>query len=173
MVHRLGYRFRLHRRDLPGAPDLVLPRHKAVIFVNGCFWHWHPEPQCPIAGMPKSNIGYWEPKLTRTRLRDEESITYLEAVGWQVLVVWECQLRSPIDVLEMIRGFLEHRSREDLPSVVPRPWSVQAMDPTQVLRGDKSDRGRLVTYVMSLPIPDPLKTITRIALTRRPGTDDC
>ena len=119
MVHRLGYRFRLHRRDLPGAPDLVLPRHKAVIFVNGCFWHWHPEPQCPIGGMPKSNIGYWEPKLTRTRLRDEESITYLEAVGWQVLVVWECQLRSPIDVLEMIRGFLEHRSREDLPSVVP------------------------------------------------------
>ena len=61
MVHRLGYRFRLHRRDLPGSPDLVLSRHKAVIFVNGCFWHWHPDPGCTIAGLPKSNLDYWEP----------------------------------------------------------------------------------------------------------------
>ena len=62
MVHRLGYRFRLHVRHLEGKPDLVLPRHRAVIFVNGCFWHWHPDPNCPIAGLPKSNLEYWEPK---------------------------------------------------------------------------------------------------------------
>ena len=83
MVHRLGYRFRLHRRDMAGKPDLVLPRHRAVIFVNGCFWHWHPDPNCPIAGLPKSNLGYWEPKLARTRIRDQEHMASLEA-GWRL-----------------------------------------------------------------------------------------
>jgi DNA mismatch endonuclease (patch repair protein) len=106
MVHRLGYRFRLHRRDLPGKPDLTLPRHKAVLFVNGCFWHWHPDPQCPIAGLPKSNLEYWKPKLTRTRTRDQEHTARLEAAGWHVLVVWECQLRNPEDALNRISEFL-------------------------------------------------------------------
>ena len=73
MVHRLGYRFRLHRRDMAGKPDLVLSRHRAVIFVNGCFWHWHPDLNCPIAGLPKSNVEYWEPKLARTRIRLEST----------------------------------------------------------------------------------------------------
>ena len=81
MVHRLGYRFRLHRRGMPGKPDLVLPRYRTVIFVNGCFWHWHPDPSCPIAGLPKTNLGYWEPKLTRTRIRDREHTASLEAEG--------------------------------------------------------------------------------------------
>lgn len=107
IVHRLGYRFRLHRRDLPGAPDLVLARHRAVIFMNGCFWHWHPDPDCEIAGLPKSNLGYWKPKLTATRVRDERNTTLLEAEGWRVLTVWECELRSIPAVRERIRGFLE------------------------------------------------------------------
>ena len=115
MVHRLGYRFRLHRRDLPGAPDLVLSRHKAVIFVNGCFWHWHPNPACPIAGLPKSNRQYWEPKLTRTRIRDQEHLSSLESRGWRVLVVWECQLRSPSDVLELVGAFLSDREPKEDP----------------------------------------------------------
>ena len=106
MVHRLGYRFRLHRQDLPGRPDLVLPRHKAVIFVNGCFWHWHTDPDCPIAGLPKSNIQYWKPKLSRTRKRDIEHATSLKDKGWRVLTVWECQLSNPVEVLEQIRRFL-------------------------------------------------------------------
>jgi DNA mismatch endonuclease (patch repair protein) len=106
MVHRMGYRFRLHRRDLPGKPDLTLPRHSAVIFVNGCFWHWHPDPACPIAGLPKSNLEYWEPKLTRTRTRDQEHTARLEAARWRVLVVWECQLRNPEDALNRISEFL-------------------------------------------------------------------
>ena len=106
MVHRLGYRFRLHRRDLPGTPDLVLPRHQAVIFVNGCFWHWHPDTACPIAGLPKSNLQYWKPKLSRTRLRDQEHRTLLEKEGWRVLTVWECQLNSPTNVLHRIMEFL-------------------------------------------------------------------
>ena len=107
MVHRLGYRFRLHRQDLPGRPDLVLPRHKAVIFVNGCFWHWHPDPECPIAGLPKSNIQYWKPKLERTRIRDLEHIASLKDEGWRILTIWECQLRNSVDVLSQIHAFLE------------------------------------------------------------------
>lgn len=106
MVHRLGYRFRLHRRDLPGAPDLVLPRHRAVIFVNGCFWHWHSDPNCPIAGLPKSNLQYWRPKLTRTRIRDREHTSSLEIKGWRVLTVWECELRNPLRAIERIYRFL-------------------------------------------------------------------
>ena len=106
MVHRLGYRFRLHRRDLPGKPDLVLPRHRAVIFVNGCFWHWHPDPHCPIAGLPKSNLEYWEPKFERTRNRDQQHIASLQADSWRVLVVWECELQNPTEVLVRIDAFL-------------------------------------------------------------------
>ena len=111
MVHRLGYRFRLHVPRLAGKPDLVLPRHRAVIFVNGCFWHWHPDPNCPIAGLPKSNLEYWEPKLTRTRTRDLEHTASLEADGWRVLTVWECHLRVPADVISRIRGFLNSSER--------------------------------------------------------------
>ena len=107
MVHRLGYRFRLHRQGMPGRPDLVLPRHRAVIFVHGCFWHWHPDPSCPIAGLPKSNLGYWKPKLERTRFRDRTNAASLEADGWRVLTVWECHLRRPDDIMSTIREFLD------------------------------------------------------------------
>ena len=106
MVHALGYRFRLHRRSLPGAPDLVLPRHHAVIFVNGCFWHWHPDPACTIAGLPKSNLEYWGAKLTRTRARDQEHTMALQTDGWRVLTIWECELRNPSVVLDRIHEFL-------------------------------------------------------------------
>ena len=111
MVHRLGYRFRLHRRDLPGVPDLVLPRHHAVIFVNGCFWHWHPDPACTIAGLPKSNLEYWGVKLKRTRDRDLQHVATLGKDGWRVLTIWECQLRNPSEVLESIHAFLDSHPR--------------------------------------------------------------
>ena len=111
MVHRLGYRFRLHRRDLPGTPDLVLPRHRAIIFVNGCFWHWHPDPKCPIAGLPKSNLEYWKPKLERTRVRDQQHMVTLQSGGWRVLVVWECELRNPADALILINGYLSESAQ--------------------------------------------------------------
>lgn len=107
MVHGLGYRFRLHRRGMPGRPDLVLPRHCAVILVHGCFWHWHPDPDCPIAGLPRSNHAYWIPKLARTRVRDQHNVASLKADGWRVLTVWECQLKRPDGVLSDIRQFLE------------------------------------------------------------------
>ena len=112
MVHRLGYRFRLHKRDLPGTPDLVLRRHRTVIFVNGCFWHWHPDPQCTIAGLPKSNLEYWKPKLERTRTRDREHIVALQSDGWRVLLVWECELRNPVDVIERISDCLSESPQQ-------------------------------------------------------------
>ena len=131
MVHRLGYRFRLHRRDLPGAPDLVLPRHRTVIFVNGCFWHWHPDPDCPIAGLPKSNLDYWAPKLTRTRMRDQEHMDSLQAGGWRVLVVWECELRSPAEILGNIRAFLGDRRSQDVQlQKAPRTAASPSSSPT-------------------------------------------
>ena len=89
-AHRLGYRFRLHRKDLPGTPDLVFPRLKKVVEVRGCFWHQHPG--CRLARQPKSRLDYWLPKLERNRARDLETTTALRALGWSVLVVWECQV---------------------------------------------------------------------------------
>ena len=92
MVHRMGYRFRLHRKDLPGKPDLVLPRLKKVIFVHGCFWHGH---NCARgARMPKTNAAYWQGKIGRNRERDREHLVALKAAGWGVVIVWECELRN-------------------------------------------------------------------------------
>lgn len=111
MVHRLGYRFRLHRRDLPGRPDLTLPRHRTTIFVHGCFWHWHDDPKCPLASLPKSNQEYWLPKLARTRQRDAEHLTKLEEQGWRTIVVWECELRQPDAVLSRLSELLGSQPR--------------------------------------------------------------
>ena len=89
LLHSLGFRFRLHRKDLPGSPDIVLPKYRTVIFVNGCFWHQHPE--CKYSKQPKSNLEYWERKLKNNVLRDERNIRNLQALGWKTLVVWECE----------------------------------------------------------------------------------
>ena len=129
IVHRMGYRFRLHRRDLPGAPDLVLPRHRAVIFVHGCFWHWHADATCPIAGLPKSNLDYWRPKLTQTRQRDRENAAFLQSSGWGVLTVWECALRDIDQVMSDVYTFLEScRSRQTDAGRSPSP-AVAASPP--------------------------------------------
>lgn len=95
-AHRLGYRFRLHRRDLPGTPDLVFASRRKVVFVHGCFWHRHEG--CKLARMPKSRIHFWVPKLQANRLRDEASLARLKEFGWDSLVVWECELRKVDDL---------------------------------------------------------------------------
>lgn len=93
LFHRLGYRFRLHRRDLPGTPDLVLPKYRAVVFVHGCFWHQH---DCRRGRRrPASNRAYWEPKLARNVERDESAKIALQRMGWRVLTIWECQIDEP------------------------------------------------------------------------------
>jgi DNA mismatch endonuclease (patch repair protein) len=99
LLHRLGYRYRLHARDLPGRPDIVFRRRKVAIFVHGCFWHRHPDPKCKLARLPKSRLDFWLPKLDRNRARDLENQERLQGLGWKVLVIWECQT-GKIDELE-------------------------------------------------------------------------
>jgi len=91
-LHKNGYRFRLHRIDLPGKPDIVLPRHKTAIFVNGCFWHQHQG--CRKATLPKSNQAYWIPKLQRNVDKFESTLRQLEELGWKVIVIWECETKK-------------------------------------------------------------------------------
>ena len=105
LVHRMGYRYRLHRKDLPGKPDLVFPGRRKAIFVHGCFWHGH---DCPAGqNTPTSNRNYWEPKLTRNRQRDAENRTALQACGWDVLILWECEIESDTALSERLRNFVE------------------------------------------------------------------
>lgn len=91
ILYRLGFRFRLHRRDLPGNPDIVLPRHKKIIFVHGCFWHGH---SCPKGKRPSTRQEFWDPKLDRNIERDRNNISELQKSGWKVLVIWECEIKD-------------------------------------------------------------------------------
>lgn len=106
LAHSMGYRFRLHRKDLPGKPDMVFPSRRAVIFIHGCFWHQHPAPACKDARAPKSNTGYWQPKLARNQTRDAEHETALHSQGWRVLVIWECQTKDDAAVKQALLAFL-------------------------------------------------------------------
>lgn len=96
LIHRLGFRYRLHVRSLPGCPDIVLPRWKSLIFVHGCFWHRHSG--CPLAYTPKSRPEFWLPKLEGNASRDLKTNKLLRKRGWKVLVVWECELRDAVEL---------------------------------------------------------------------------
>jgi len=105
MVHGMGYRFRLHRRALPGSPDLVLARHRKVIFVHGCFWHKH---RCKYGRVrPATNAEFWEKKRQGNVERDRRNLKALRAMGWKILVVWECWTRDRAKLEQRLRSFLE------------------------------------------------------------------
>lgn len=107
LAHRMGFRYRLHRRDLPGTPDLVFPGLRKVIFVHGCFWHQH---DCRLGlKQPSANPGYWLPKLARNVERDYQARTKLAREGWDVLVIWECQTRAPGHLPVLIKRLLRSR----------------------------------------------------------------
>lgn len=108
VAHGLGYRFRLHRRDLPGRPDIVFPRYRKVIFVHGCFWHGHE--RCPKAKRPATNSAFWNGKLSRNLERDRENAAALREVGWKVLVVWECETTDREQLAAKISRFLDEDS---------------------------------------------------------------
>lgn len=105
LAHRLGYRFRLHGRGLPGRPDLVFAGRRKVVFVHGCFWHRHP--RCKLARLPKSRLDFWLPKLSANRARDLRALRQLAAAGWSTLVVWECQTRDVRSLADRLGRFLE------------------------------------------------------------------
>ena len=92
LLHSMGYRFRLHRKDLPGSPDIVLPKYKTVIFVHGCFWHRHEN--CKYATTPKTRVEFWENKFKANVKRDLEIQEKIKNIGWQSLVIWECDTRN-------------------------------------------------------------------------------
>jgi len=103
-VHRMGFRFRVHRRDLPGNPDIVLPRHGKVIFVHGCFWHGHE--RCPRSKRPTTNKSFWNKKLDANIERDKRFQRELRRMGWKLLVVWQCETHNPEKLLGKLERFL-------------------------------------------------------------------
>ena len=105
LVHRLDYRYRLHRRDLPGTPDMVFPGRGKVIFIHGCFWHGHAG--CALARLPKSRGDFWPSKLAANAERDARNTRALRRLGWGVLTIWECQLRDMARVTNRIERFLD------------------------------------------------------------------
>lgn len=107
ILHSMGYRFCLHRADLPGTPDIVLPKHRAVIFVHGCFWHGHRG--CARAKLPKSNRSFWQTKITQNKERDTKAKSALTRSGWRYLVVWQCELRNENRLRTAMERFLQKR----------------------------------------------------------------
>ena len=103
IVHGLRYRFRLHRKDLPGSPDLVLPGHRKVIFVHGCYWHGH---RCKWGRLPKSRLDYWASKIATNQARDARNRLDLRRAGWKVLTIWQCELRRPSRLVKRLCVFL-------------------------------------------------------------------
>lgn len=104
LVHSLGFRYRLHVKELPGKPDLVFPARRAVIFMHGCFWHRHE--RCRLARLPKSKLDFWITKLEANRQRDLIHQRQLSDLGWRVLVVWECELNDTEHVSRIVKKFL-------------------------------------------------------------------
>lgn len=104
LLHAMGYRFRLHRKDLPGRPDIVLPKYRKAIFVHGCFWHAH---GCAKGRPPKSRQEYWLPKLEQNVERDRTKEEQLSALGWDVYVVWQCEMKDLDALAERLRAFVD------------------------------------------------------------------
>ena len=105
LLHALGYRFRLHVRKLPGTPDIVLPRRRKIVLVNGCFWHGHEG--CPRATIPETRHDWWAAKIARNSERDAETLVKLAGLGWDVLVVWQCETRDLEALRERLASFVE------------------------------------------------------------------
>jgi DNA mismatch endonuclease (patch repair protein) len=108
-AHRLGFRYRLHRRDIPGRPDLAFIAKRKVVFVHGCFWHSHPG--CALASVPTARPEYWLAKLERNRLRDKRTLGLLEQQGWRVLIVWECETADTAALAKTLTNFLNDHAK--------------------------------------------------------------
>lgn len=105
LLHNMGYRFRLHRKDLPGKPDITLPKYKKVIFVHGCFWHGHAD--CPRSKRPTTNQDFWREKLDKNIERDKSAVKALKQLGWEVMTVWSCEVNDTNKLITKLLSFLE------------------------------------------------------------------
>jgi DNA mismatch endonuclease, patch repair protein len=104
LLHRLGFRFRLHSKSLPGKPDVVMPKWRTVVFIHGCFWHRHP--RCRKASTPKSSVDFWKKKFAANVKRDRTVRRKLKSLGWRVCVVWQCELASPATLAARLDAFI-------------------------------------------------------------------
>ena len=109
LLHRSGYRYRLHVNNMPGTPDIVMPRYRTVVFVNGCFWHRHPN--CRYSTTPKTNVDYWQQKFERNVKRDLNAYDILRQDGWTVLIIWECQTRDQDCLSTLLKEILPPREQ--------------------------------------------------------------
>jgi len=107
-LHKMGYRFRLHRKDLPGTPDIVLPKYRKVIFVHGCFWHGHEG--CPRSALPTANREFWTLKIEKNKERDRIALERLSALAWGYLVIWQCQIRDIETLQRYLKAYLDSRT---------------------------------------------------------------
>jgi DNA mismatch endonuclease (patch repair protein) len=113
LLHRLGYRFRLHRKDLPGKPDIVLPKHRKVIFVHGCFWHGHTG--CKRSARPTDNAEFWNIKIDGNIKRDIDNLAKMQSAGWDALVIWQCETKKEADLIEKLQSFLGNSNTDRNP----------------------------------------------------------
>ena len=108
LLHRMGYRFRLHDKNMPGKPDIILPKHKKVIFVHGCFWHGHKD--CPRSKRPSTNVEFWNKKIDGNIERDNKNIKSLENLGWKTLILWTCEIKNQDILKHKLKSFLDTKN---------------------------------------------------------------
>jgi len=113
LLHDMGFRFRLHRKDLPGSPDIILPKYKTVIFVHGCYWHRHPG--CKFSSTPHTNRDFWIKKFSETVRRDRENSIKLEESGWNVLVIWQCETKNTEKISGKLNDFFQESELTEQP----------------------------------------------------------
>jgi DNA mismatch endonuclease (patch repair protein) len=126
LLHRLGYRFRLHRTDLPGTPDLVLPKHCIALFVHGCFWHGH---DCSRGKLPQTNRAFWQAKIQKNMVRDAKAYGALRRLGWQPMVVWTCETTSAVRLTELGHRLVREIKAQSCTSPNPSEQTTAREDP--------------------------------------------
>ena len=161
-LHARGFRFRLHNKKLPGSPDIVLPKYGVAIMVNGCFWHGHKG--CRYATKPKTNVEFWETKIARNRHRDEVTNAHLEALGWHVITVWECELRGKAEVASRLDALAEEiREAGVAKSKLKELYKRNRAESKMALREMMERQAQLEKEINDLyPIPQRIKIDSRI-----------
>ena len=161
-LHARGFRFRLHNKKLPGSPDIVLPKYGVAIMVNGCFWHGHKG--CRYATKPKSNVEFWETKIAMNRHRDEVTNAHLEALGWHVITVWECELRGKAEAASKLDALAEEiREAGVAKSKLKELYKRNRAESKMALREMMERQAQLEKEINDLyPIPQRIKIDSRI-----------